>query len=90
MEISISDAISQTRTIKSELINVSITSENTRNQIQLSAWSVKDLDISTINYDINAIKRKYPHLRDIEFSKVKSDKVAVLIGTNHADLLVAH
>ena len=65
MEISISDAISQTRTIKSELINVSITSENTRNQIQLSAWSAKDIDISTISYDINAIKWKYPHLRDI-------------------------
>ena len=62
--------------------------EDTSNQIQLSAWSVKDLDIPKINYDMNAIKRKNTHLQDIEFPKVKSDKVTVLISTNHADLLV--
>ena len=87
-EISISGAISETEKIKSKLINVNITAEDTSNQIQLSTWSVKDLDIPKINYDINAIKLKHPHLQDIEFPKVKSDKVTVLIGTNHADLLV--
>ena len=36
---------------------------------------------------MNAIKRKYPPLQvqDIEFPKVKSNKVTVLDGTNHAD-----
>ena len=47
-----------------------------------------DLHIPTINYDMNTTKGKYPHLQDIEFAKVKSDKVTVLIGTSHADLLV--
>ena len=37
---------------------------------------------------MNAIKRKYPHLQDIEFAKVKSDKVTVSVDTNRADLLV--
>ena len=37
---------------------------------------------------MNATKRKYPHLQDIKFPKVKSDKVTVLIGTKRADLLV--
>ena len=37
---------------------------------------------------MNAIKRKYFHLQHIEFLKVKSDRVTVLIGTNHTDLLV--
>ena len=87
-EIIISAAISQTEKIKSGLIHVNITPEDTSNQIQLSAWSVKDLNIPAINYDKNAIKRKYPHLQDIEFSKVRSDKVTVLTGTNHANLLV--
>ena len=35
---------------------------------------------------MNAIKRNYRHLQDIEFPKVKPDKVTVLIGINHADL----
>ena len=85
-EISVSGATLQTEKIKSGLINVNIISEDSSNQIQLSAWSVKDLDIPEINYDMNAIKRKYHHLQDIEFPKVKSDKVTVLIGINHADL----
>ena len=84
-EISISGSISQTEKIKSELIKVNTTSEDTTNQIQLSIWSVKDLDIPTINYDMNAIKWTYSHLQNIEFLKVKSDKVTVLIGTNHTD-----
>ena len=54
---------------------------------RLRKWSVKDLDIPTLNYDMNAIKRKYPRLQDIKFPKLKSDKVTVLIGTNHVDLL---
>ena len=54
--------------------------EDTSNQIQLSTWSLKDLDIPTINYDID--------IQDIEFPKVKSGKVTVLIGTNQSDLLV--
>ena len=87
-EISISGAISQTEKIKSELVNVNITSEDASNQIQLSAWSFKDLDIPKINYDVNTIKRKYSHFQDTEFPKVKSDKITVLIGPNHADLLV--
>ena len=64
-EIIISGAISQTEKIKPGLIHVNITPEDTSNQIQLSAWSVKDLNIPAINYDKNAIKRKYPHLQDI-------------------------
>ena len=87
-EIIISGAISQTEKIKSGLIHVNITPEDTSNQIQLSARSVKDLNIPAINYDKNAIKRKYLHLQDIEFPKVRSDKVTVLTGTNHANLLV--
>ena len=72
-EISISGAILFDQ-IKLELINVNITSEDTSNRIQLSAWSVKDLDIPTINYDINAIKRKYPPLQDIELCEVNPPK----------------
>ena len=34
------------------------------------------------------IKWKYSHLQDKEYPKVKTDKVTVLLGTNHADLLV--
>ena len=82
-EISISGAISQTEKIKSELIKINITSEDTSNQIQLSAWSVKDLDIPTINHDMNAIKGKYSQLQILEFSKVKSDKVRILTGKKH-------
>ena len=85
-EISVSDATLQTEKIKSGLINVNTISEDPSNQIQLSTWSVKDLDISEISYDMNAIKRKYRHLQHIEFPKVKPDKVTVLIGINHADL----
>ena len=36
---------------------------------------------------MDAIKGKCPHLQDIEFPKVKLEKVKVLIGTNHADFL---
>ena len=37
---------------------------------------------------MNTTKWQYPPLKDIEFPIVKSGKVTVLIGTNHADLLV--
>ena len=37
---------------------------------------------------MNTTKWQYPPLQDIEFPKVKLDKVTVLIGTNHADLFV--
>ena len=62
--------------------------EDISNQIQLIAWSAKDLDIPTRHYDMNTTKWQYPPLQDIEFPIVKSEKVTVLIGTNHADLLV--
>ena len=44
--------------------------------------------ISHYYHDMNAIKRKCPYLQDIELPKVKTDKVTVLFGTNHADVLV--
>ena len=37
---------------------------------------------------MNKIKLDYPHLQGIEFPKVKHKEVTVLIGSNHADLLI--
>ena len=54
-EISVSGATLQTEKIKSGLINVNIISEDSSNQIQLSAWSVKDLDIPETRYSRNKL-----------------------------------
>ena len=55
---------------------------------KLSAWLVKNLDIPFKRYDTSEIKQKYPHLNRIEFPQLKAVDVTILIGTDHAKLLL--
>ena len=73
-DINVSGAISQPETIQSELVNVTVRSSTSNNTVQLKPWSIKDLDIPPINYDMNKIKSSYQHLKNIDFPKVKNEK----------------
>ena len=53
-----------------------------------SAWVVHNLKIPFNRYDISEIKKIHPLLKNIDFPVLKDSDVTLLIGTDHANLLL--
>ena len=71
-----------------------ISSTSTSGCTQISAWVVHNLKIPFNRYDVSEIKKKkkkkkiHPHLKDTDFPVLKDSDVTLLIGTDHANVLL--
>ena len=81
-------ALSKSDKIDSAIVSVNTSSLATKDLSKLSVWLLKNLDMSFKRYDTFEIEQKYPHLNGIEFPRLKDLGVTILIGTDHADLLL--
>ena len=55
---------------------------------KISAWVVHNLKIPFNRYDISEIKKLHPLLKNIDFPVLTDSDVTLLIGTDHANLLL--
>ena len=69
-------------------MSFNISSTSVSGSTQIFAWIVQNLKIPFNRYDISEIKKVHLHLKDTDFPVLKDSDVTLLIGTDHADLLL--
>ena len=84
----VTSAISNSHNINSATVSFDISSTSVSGCTQISAWVVHNLKIALNPYDVSEIKKIHPHLKDIDFPLLKDSDVTLLIGTDHANLLL--
>ena len=84
----ITSALSNPYNIDSATVSFDISSTSVSDCTQISAWLVHNLKILFNRYDVSEIKKIHPHLKDIDFPLLKDSDVTLLIGTDHANVLL--
>ena len=75
-------------TVKSDLVAFNLCPLDESASFQVEAYTVKDLVKDTPVVDWKEEAKKYPHLRMLEIpERLPSDKVDILLGTDHAYLM---
>ena len=87
-KLSVTSALSRSHNIDSVTVSFDISSTSVSGSTQISAWVVHNLKIPFNRYDVSEIKKIHPHLKDIDFPLLKDSDVTLLIGTDHANLLL--
>ena len=87
-KLNITSALSRSHNIDSATVSFNISSTSVSGSTHISACVVQSLKIPFNRYDVSKIKKVYPHLEDIDFPVLKDSDVTLLIGTDHADLLL--
>ena len=87
-KLSVTSALSRSHNIDSATVSFDISSSSVSGSTQISAWVVHNLKIPFNRYDVSEIKKIHPHLKDIDFPVLKDSDVTLLIGADHADLLL--
>ena len=87
-QLTVTSALSKSDKIDSAIVSVNASSSAVKDSSKLSVWLVKNLDTPFKRYDTSELKQKYPHLNGIEFPQLKDLNVTILIGRDHADLLL--
>ena len=87
-KLRVTSALSNSHNIDSATVSFDISSTSVSGCTQISAWVVRNLKIPFNRYDVSEIKKMHPHLKDIDFPVLKDSNVTLLIGTDHANLLL--
>ena len=79
--LQVSNILSNSKKINSEVVNFEISSNTTEKKtIIKNAWAVNNLNIPIQKRNVNELKRKYKHLRDLDIATLNRKDVTVLIG----------
>lgn len=75
--------------LSSERVNLSVSpSDNISERYSIrGAWVVDDLNLPTVNVDINKEKLKWHHLKDITFPTVNGKQINMLLGSDVFELV---
>ena len=85
----ISNALSEKSEIDSTLVNFDISSIcKSYNKSEIHAFVVEKLNVHPNKFNISELKRRYSHLRNINFPLLSECEVGLLIGTDNTDLLL--
>ena len=87
-KLRVTSALSKSHNIDLATVSFDISSTSLSGCTLISAWVVHNLEIPFNRYDVSEIKKIHPHLKDIDFPVLKDSDVMLLIGTDHADLLL--
>ena len=87
-KLRLASAISKSHNIDSATASFHINPASISSCTQVSAWVLDNLKIPFNQYDVSEIKKIHPHLKDIDFPVLKDSHVTLLIGTDHANLLL--
>ena len=87
-KLRVTSALSNPHNIDSATVPFDISPTSVSNCTQISAWVVHNLKILFNRYDVSEIKKIHQHLKEIDFPLLKNSDVTLLIGTDHANLLL--
>ena len=87
-KLSVTSALSGSHNIDSATVSFDISSTSVSGFTQISAWVVHNFKIPFNRYDVSEIKKIHPPLKDFDFPVLNDSDVTLLIGTDHADLLL--
>ena len=87
-KLRVTSTLSNSHNIDSATVSFDISSTSVSGCTQISTWVVHNLKIPFNQYDVSEIKKIHPHLKDIDFPVLKDSDVTLLIGTDHAHLLL--
>ena len=86
-KLSVTSALSRSHNINSATVSFNISSTSVSVFTQISAWVVHNMKIRFNRY-VSEIRKIHLHLKDIDFQVLKDSDVTLLIGTDHAYLLL--
>ena len=87
-KLRVTRALLNPHNIYSDTVSFDISSTSVSSCTQISAWVVHNLKIPFNRYDVSEIKKIHSHLKDIDLPLLKDSDVTLLIGTDHANLLL--
>src|SRR5277367_5964549 len=78
------------KNIDSETVSLGIRGLDSRDKTRVCyARTVEDLSIPSQAFSLSEVRRKWPHLKNVRFNPVDSERPKILIGQDNASLIVS-